>query len=353
MRPYAFYQERLDAVSRSFALCIPQLAPPFRDQVALSYLLMRVLDTVEDAPFTDKDEQARQFERLRGFLRTLPEPAEVDAFTAGFPPGLSASEGALLADTFALLEDAHMLPLPARAAVFGAVERMGVGMAAYARRSAMLRLVDLEDLTRYCCFVAGLVGELLTTLWALSHSEPAPPIALAYHFGLFLQKVNILKDQQEDEAVGRFFVPDRRELLASLRNDAEGALAYLLALPRGERGYRIFCAWSLMIGATTIAQLDEVRISRRADTAQLIGRTAEIAQDNAALARQFAELMPRLPHLAPRAPLAKPESVEWFRDKLAAPLTDAELRRLGIGVRAPRPRDSVALVLKPRRARGR
>jgi phytoene/squalene synthetase len=332
MRPFALYQQRLDAVSRSFALCIPQLEPPFRDQVALSYLLMRVLDTVEDAPFTDKLQQARQFERLRGFLRAPPRRAEVDAFAAEFPSELTSGERALLDDTFALLEDAYTLPPPARAAVFGAVDRMAIGMATYARRSPVLRLVDLEDVTRYCCFVAGLVGEMLGQLWAVG-AEPAPPTALAYHFGVFLQKVNILKDQQEDEAAGRFLVPDRRELIASLRIHAQGALEYLQALPRGARGYRIFCAWCLMMGAVTIAHLDEVRQSRRADTAQLLARTAAIVHDNDALGRQFSELMPRLPEIAPRAPLAKPESVASFRDMLAAPLTDDELRRLGIGVR--------------------
>jgi len=331
MRPFAFYQQRLDAVSRSFALCIPQLDPPFREQVALSYLLLRVLDTVEDAPFTDKVQQARQFERLRGFLRAPPAQAEVEAFAAEFPGELTSGERALLDDTFALLEDAYTLSPAARAAVFGAVDRMAIGMATYARRAPELRLVDLEDVTRYCCFVAGLVGEMLGQLWAVG-AEPAPPTALAYHFGVFLQKVNILKDQQEDEAAGRFLVPDRRELIASLRIHAQGALEYLQALPRGARGYRIFCAWCLMMGAVTIAHLDEVRQSRRDDTAQLLARTASIVHDNEALGRQFAELMPRLPEIAPRAPLAKPESVASFRDMLAAPLTDDELRRLGIDV---------------------
>jgi phytoene/squalene synthetase len=341
VRSFAFYQQRLDAVSRSFALCIPQLEPPFRDHVALAYLLMRVTDTVEDAPFTDKLEQARQFERLRGFLRARPSSAEVDAFAAGFPGDLVAGERALLGDAFALFEDAHALPAPTRAPMFGAVDRMAAGMAAYALRSPALRLVDLEDVTRYCCFVAGLVGEMLGELWAAVRGQPAPPPALAYHFGVFLQKVNILKDQREDEAAGRFLVPDRRELLASLRVHAQGALRYLQALPRSERGYRIFCAWSMMMGAATIAHLDpvdpvdrtgEAGQSRRADTMQMLARTAEIVHDNDALGRQFAELMPRLPALAPRAPLIKPESVESFRDMLAAPLTDAELRGLGIGV---------------------
>ncbi|HEX3480479.1 MAG TPA: squalene--hopene cyclase [Kofleriaceae bacterium] len=328
------YQGRLDAVSRSFAMCIPQLDLPLRDRVALSYLLMRVLDTVEDAPFTDKAEQARQFQRLRGFLRAPPRAAEVDAFIAGFPAELADAERALLGDTAALLDDAHALPPAVRAAMFSAVDRMAIGMAAYARRPSGLRLVDLEDVTRYCCFVAGVVGELLTALFAIGKTPPAPPMVLAYHFGLFLQKVNILKDQQEDEAAGRFLVPDRRELLASLRRDAQGALEYLQALPRSERGYRTFCAWSLMMGAVTVAGLDQPRRSRRDETAELLARTAAIAQDNAALGRLFAELLPELPVVAPGPRQAKPESIEWFRAVLAAPLSDAELRRLGIALRA-------------------
>jgi phytoene/squalene synthetase len=159
-------------------------------------------------------------------------------------------------------------------------------------------------------------------------------MVLAYHFGLFLQKVNILKDQHEDEAAGRFLVPDRRELLASLRQDAQGALEYLQALPRSERGYRTFCAWSLMMGAVTVANLDQPRRSRRDETTELLARTAAIAQDNAALGRLFAELLPELPAATPGSPQTKPESVEWFRAVLAAPLSDAELRRLGIALRA-------------------
>jgi len=137
-----------------------------------------------------------------------------------------------------------------------------------------------------------------------------------------------------EKHLGRYFVPDRRQLLASLRIHAAGALEYLQALPRSERGYRIFCAWSLMMGAMTIGQLDERRQSRRAETAQILARTAAIAQDNAALRRLFADLMPPLPDIAPPAPLPKPESIEWFRDTLDAPLTDAELSWLGIEVQS-------------------
>lgn len=329
MRPWSYFEHWLGLVSRSFALCIPQLDPPFRDRVALAYLLFRVLDTIEDTRFTEPATQQRQFERLRAFLHAMPARREVDAFVAAFPAHLIVAERSLLGETHALLAESHALPAPDRAAVFRALERMAKGMEAYTRRSVPLQLLDLEDVARYCCFVAGVVGEMLTQLWMLDRNAAAPRTSLAYHFGLFLQKVNILKDQAEDETAGRFFVPDRSALLASLRRDSQGALAYLQALPRGD-GYRIFCAWCLMLGAVTVAQLDDPKRSRRAEVAQLLARTAAIADDDAALAQQLAELMPPLPDGVESSPLVKPESFEWFRDTLAASLTDTELRELGV-----------------------
>jgi len=334
MRSPEFYQRHLDAVSRTFALCIPRLDPPFRERVALSYLLLRVLDTVEDAPWSDRLLQQRHFNSFRQFLQARPGRGQIDAFRASFPAGLSQGEQALLADTEAFFEDAYELPAAARDVVFGAIGRMAQGMAAYARRPIPLRLLDVEDVCRYCCIVAGLVGELLTRLWAAGGGTP-PRMVFAYQFGLFLQKVNILKDQPEDEAAGRFLVPNRRDLLASLRADARGALSYLTSLPRTERGYRTFCAWSLMLGADALAELGGPRASRRAQTMALLARTAEIAQDDEALRRHFSELLPELPEPGRRAPVGKPEASEWFVRMLDAPLSPDELLELGAVADAP------------------
>jgi phytoene/squalene synthetase len=327
MRPQEFYQRHLEAVSRSFALCIPQLELPFGPRVALSYLLLRVLDTVEDAGFPDPRVQQRQFSAFRKFLAERPTRAQVEEFRSSFPASITDGERNLLADTGAFIEDFHGLPAAPREIIGSAIDRMAQGMSAYARRPAPLRLLDLEDVSRYCCIVAGVVGELLTRLWALG-GGPAPKMLHAYRFGLFLQKVNILKDQAEDEAAGRFLVPDRREILASLRLDAEGALAYLTSLPQRERGYRIFCAWSLMLGATALSQLDGPRESRRAQTLGLLGRTAEIAQDDEALRGQFAALLPRLPEAWLRPPVPKPEPWEWFVRMLEAPFSADEMAGL-------------------------
>src|SRR5205823_14081723 len=113
-------------------------------------------------------------------------------FNAAFPDSIWSGQRALLAGTVAFLEDAYGLPAAARAVMFSAIGRMALGMAAYARRPA-IRLVDLEDVSRYCCSVAGLVGEMLTRLWTLD-GRPGPRMLCPYRFGLFLQKVNILKD---------------------------------------------------------------------------------------------------------------------------------------------------------------
>jgi phytoene/squalene synthetase len=324
----SFYQRHLDAVSRSFAFCIPQLEQPFRERVALSYLLFRVLDTVEDAPFADREEQQRLFERFRRLLRERPAKGAAAELARAFPARLTPAESGLFEVADVLVEDGWELPEEARGILFGALDRMAQGMAAYARRGPALRLVDLEDVCRYCCFVAGVVGELLTRLWALGGGS-APSMLSAYRFGLFLQKVNILKDRREDEAAGRFLVPDREALLASLREDGRGALEYLTSLPRAERGYRTFCAWSLMLGATSLSQLDAPPQSRRAETMALLGRTAEIVQDDAALTNLFRELLPPLPGPRASPPARKPETAEWFARTLSAPLSPSELAALG------------------------
>ena len=226
MKPWAYYQHWLERVSRSFALCIPRLDPPLRDQVALAYLLFRVLDTVEDAPFVNRAVQQEQFKRVRRLLRARPSPSDIRTFVSSFPPGLSDGERALLDEVDALFDEGHALPASARGAVFRALDRMALGMAAYQWRPVPLRLVDIEDVTRYCCFVAGVVGELLTELWALDRNAPGPRVKLAYHFGSFLQKVNILKDQKEDEQNGRLYDPDRPALLASVGRAGHAALEY-------------------------------------------------------------------------------------------------------------------------------
>ena len=187
------------------------------------------------------------------------------------------------------------------------VRTMRLGMQHYAEaRSAegALRLSSLTEVNRYCYFVAGVVGHLLTQLFMLSRPDFTPHDAFmrdAFHFGLFLQKINLLKDQRTDESEGRFLVPQRRAVLASLRTNTAGSIAYLTALPVDAREYRLFCAWSLFLGLASLPHMEQsysegkAKKIGRAETMELMQQVGEIVQDNAALKSALAEYVRGLP----------------------------------------------------------
>lgn len=305
-----FYQPHLDRVSRSFALCIQQLPQPLRDRVALSYLLCRVLDTVEDSPWHDVGLRAEQDAQLEAFVRALPGPGEVERWAARFPAQIPEGERLLLADARALLTELHGLEPSVAGPIRETVLRMAAGMRHHAARDGALRLTHLAEVNRYCYFVAGVVGELLTALFLLDPPASPPPPALrrdAIHFGLFLQKVNLLKDQREDEREGRFLVPDREQLLASLRENGQGAIDYLTALPTSARGYRVFCAWSLFLGLGSLPFIAEGAKIPRSATLQLLAAIEPLAQDDAALRKAGDEALARLPVLGAVAPTLEDE----------------------------------------------
>ena len=91
--------------------------------------------------------------------------------------------------------------------------KMGAGMASYIEASnsnASLSVIKWSDYDLYCHFVAGLVGEGLSRLFAASGSERpwlGEQLILSNHMGLFLQKTNIIRDYAEDSEQGRFFWP--------------------------------------------------------------------------------------------------------------------------------------------------
>jgi phytoene/squalene synthetase len=299
MRDSRFYPGHLERVSRSFAFCIEKLEEPFRGWVSLSYLLCRVLDTVEDALWPEPRARAGQFGEFLKFLDALPDRPAVESWTGRFPSTISPGERALLADSRALLEELHELPERIRQAISEPVRKMALGMLRFAE-AGPLRLANLAEVDRYCFIVAGLVGELLSELYLALRPDFTPPVDFqsnGCHFGLFLQKVNLLKDQRVDEAEGRYLVPDRSETLASMRENARGALGYLLALPLPERGYRLFCGWSLFIGLASIPWIEKsfekndpsIRIPR-AETIALMSRAETALETNESTRALYEEL---------------------------------------------------------------
>jgi phytoene synthase len=68
---------------------------------------------------------------------------------------------------------------------------------------------DLPTLDLYCDRVASAVGRLSIKVFGM---EEGPGFRLAHHLGRALQLTNILRDIDEDAAVGRLYLP--REYLA-------------------------------------------------------------------------------------------------------------------------------------------
>ena len=60
----------LQQTSRSFAVSIPMLPNPIREEVALAYLLFRVADTVEDEGSFDSNQRSRMLTEWIDSVRT-------------------------------------------------------------------------------------------------------------------------------------------------------------------------------------------------------------------------------------------------------------------------------------------
>ncbi len=335
-----YYQKHLDRVSRSFAFCIARLDGDLRAWVGLSYLLCRILDTIEDADWQDASKRDKAFETFEKFLNEGASGTEISEWSSDFP-SIPNGELQLLNDSARVFSDLHSLPSHLRDKIRKPVLNMYRGMRHFTlgqKSGARIRLRTIADVNQYCFFVAGLVGDLLTELVA----ERWPSMQLtrrtyidAHHFGLFLQKVNLLKDQVSDEREGRFLVPSRVELLASLRKDAEGALRYLQALPIAEKGFRLFCAWSLFLGLASIPWSERAWASGilgkipRVLTQKLLGTVEKVIDDNQALIVLFHRMLPKLPDFS-MPPTRSGEVPDWLHHAYRGRLEASEFAELGM-----------------------
>jgi presqualene diphosphate synthase len=100
-----------------------------------------------------------------------------------------------------------------------------------------IRAPDLATLDLYCDRVASAVGRLSVRVFGLAREDG---ILLAHHLGRALQLTNILRDIDEDAAIGRLYLPRENLLHAGITSDdplkvvAERALTRV-CLPISER----------------------------------------------------------------------------------------------------------------------
>jgi phytoene/squalene synthetase len=335
-----FYQTHLDRVSRSFAFCLAQLEPPFRSWLSLAYLLFRLLDTVEDAPWTDPATQARQFAELDGFVQAMPAEMAVTDWIRRFPGDIPKGERLLAQDTIRLLAELQALPPAPRAAVQQCFLDMSAGMRHFSQdgRASVNSIVELNQ---YCFYVASIIGELIHDLLLIAHPTvrlPAEARRCCHRLGLVLQKVNILKDQRQDEQSGRRFITDREALLSSLMADLPEAFRCVLLMPDSVLSLRQFCAWSLFLGLATIPYVlrswQEPIAPKvpRLEAERLLEEAATVIDDPQALQALYERLMAGLPPVVAAGPITGPEALPV---RYVGRLTAEDLIALGIVL--PRP----------------
>lgn len=319
-RPFSFYLYHLENVSRSFSFCISALNTPNREWVALSYLLLRIIDTVEDSTWDDASTQQASFQQLKVLLSNY-SLHEYTRWRQQLPDNIIPEEQKLIADLPFLLEDLKQAPSPIQEAILRTTEQMINGMCHFI---SPFSLDSLARINQYCFFVAGIVGELLTTLFTFSlptFSKSTLLTSQAIHFGLFLQKVNLLKDRFEDERQGRIYVSDYDLIQTDIAINAQKALDYIIAIPIiAGRSYRLFCSWSLFIGLASLRWInknwvigqDKYKISLQ-ETRSIINHITQIIDDNLALKKLFQDYI-ETPSLTSSILLNKGADLpDWFR----------------------------------------
>jgi farnesyl-diphosphate farnesyltransferase len=261
----------LPEVSRTFALNIPLLPVPARDQVTTAYLLLRIADTLEDAEHWPAE---RRIEELRAFAGILEgdDPQSIRGFTQRLGSDSPTSHQGyrlLLSRTPAVLESLRAIEPSLREIIVRYVLTSVEGMISTLEQldeQNRLEIRDMEGLRRYCYFVAGLVGEMLTELFLGMNPCLSRAAGLlrqkARDFGEGLQLTNILKDSEADAREGRLYIPasvPRSTVVALARSDLQAADEYVRALFEGgaPKGFWAFAALPVRLARGTLAVVEE------------------------------------------------------------------------------------------------
>ena len=289
----------LEKTSRTFALSIPPLPEPARREVTVAYLLFRIADTFEDATHWPKETRIGALEAFARLLENGTRAAAERLAREWNAAGVSSHAGyrELIAETPFVFEAFRSLSPDAREILQTHVARSAEGMARFVTRTGDEGLVlsTLEDLRDYCYTVAGIVGELLTELFLLEEislrTMATELRSRARAFGEALQLVNILKDEGDDAAEGRRYLPPgvpRAEVFVLARRDLEAAGHYVdtLAAAGAPGGLLEFTALPVALAWATleavekrgpgakVSRPDVLRIARRVRRAIARGDSA-------------------------------------------------------------------------------
>ena len=303
--------ELLPNVSRTFALTIPVLEPPVREQVAVAYLLCRIADTIEDADGTPDPVRIKLFGLFLDMIRRPGDAGSRAAFQEHWCGAVDRHHRELIARCGDVLDAHAELSPPAQQSIEACLEEMVSGMTHFLQAGDCASQPkrpcgSIEDLEQYCHVVAGTVGILLTRLFS-----PELPVSWAVperyeqgrRFGLGLQITNVLKDAEKDRRRGISYVPLQSDagtapLIHLALNHLDRAQQYIVSIPPARGDLRLFCVWACHLALATLALIAQhpdraVKVSRE-ELSPLLERSRVCVLDDAALGEQYLDLRRRV-----------------------------------------------------------
>jgi farnesyl-diphosphate farnesyltransferase len=257
----------LPGVSRSFALAIKLLPSPLASQMMVSYLIYRIIDTIEDSDI-DARRKKELFDAYTGILRSAGYDEQktlavrrqlIDCLTYSY-------ESSLLEGLCDVSLAYYAQPKKVRRSILKWGRVMAQGMYEFQKK----QIRTFADLDAYSYYVAGVVGYLFNDLLYLNkiitQKTKAKLRVHARKFGLALQKVNILRDVASDIPSKRYYWPkdilskhgldyhtlleskNRQKAMSALNEEIDNALEYLYSgmqyvveLPTNALKVRMFC----------------------------------------------------------------------------------------------------------------
>ncbi|CCH60833.1 hypothetical protein TBLA_0D03330 [Henningerozyma blattae CBS 6284] len=199
--------ELLNLTSRSFAAVIMELNPELRSAIAIFYLILRALDTIEDDMSIDTDEKIKLLKDFYSKLDTSDWSYKGNS--------KDVKDRVVLVEFPVILKEYHNLKASYQNVIKDITKKMGFGMSKYIMDENFQKngIETIKEYDLYCHYVAGLVGDGLTRLIVLADfaSEDlyleCEKNGWFESMGLFLQKTNIIRDYAEDLEDGRAFWP--------------------------------------------------------------------------------------------------------------------------------------------------
>jgi len=290
MTDIEFCTSMLPQVSRTFAPTIRMLPKLLFVPVTVAYLLCRIADTVEDEAGISKKQKEKMLELYINIFQGKDPDAYMEFRSKASKIPEHNPDVYLMHNFDRVYNVLNSFESEVKRLIGVWVIEMALGMKKYAqsmKKSKFKFLKSMKELDEYMYYVAGTVGQLLTSLFAHFSKKITPPVkkrleSFAESFGKGLQMVNIIRDMTTDLRRGQSYIPDEilakynltrksifetsnkeqaqrmfNELIETAVRHMDKAMSYIVTIPREEARIRLFCLLPVFWAMRTLQKIQE------------------------------------------------------------------------------------------------